>query len=196
MYLNVKMIEARGLSLDLVIILQLCKQNKFEDMSNQIESRGSLDLPWLFEHNLIEHVKAKKKSDTEYHTVRLSKKGQTYLDDVETPEITEEDIKIFEWLSNAYKNAGKEVGNRKKGLIWLSNFRVESGINRNWLVTLCSHFLKDDQQQQYSQKLQYVFWKPSNMYAVKFQLEESKLWQYYLANQDHFDNRVFPSIKN
>lgn len=196
MYLNVKMIEARGLTLDLVLLLQLCKQNKFEDLSEQIKLRAGLDMAWLNERGLVEHVKAKNKSETEFHTVRLSKKGQTYLDDIETPEITDEDLKIFDWLSRTYKNAGKEVGNRKKTLIWLANFRVESGINRNKLVTLCNYFLKDEHQQQYSQKLQYVFWKPSHMYATKFQLEESKLWQYYLANQDHFDNRVFPTVKD
>lgn len=196
MYINFGMLDARGLTAQNLILLQMCKQNKFEDLSGFIEKRfDELDFLLLEERELIEYIKPKKKDDTKYQLARISKKGNELLSDLETPEITEEDLTVWNWLSESYKKAGKQVGNSKKGKLWLAQFRVESGITRNHLVKLCSEFLYDEKCQEYSFRLDYVFFRPANVFTTRFDINESKLWQYYLSREEYFIN-LFAATKN
>jgi len=69
----------------------------------------------------------------------------------------------------------------------LAQFRAESGITKNDLILLCNHFITDSSRMEYSHRLDYVFFKPATAFDVRFSLEESKLWQYYLKYQDYFE---------
>lgn len=196
MYINFEMLSSRGLTINNLVLLQMCKQNKFEDLSTYIENIfGDLDFQFLEERELIEYVKPKKKDNTKYQLARISKKGNELLSDLETPEITEEDLTVWAWLADAYKKAGKQIGNIKKGKLWLAEFRVQSGITRNHLVKLCNEFLYDEKCQEYSFRLDYVFFRPTNVFTTRFDLNESKLWQYYLSREEYFIN-LFTITKN
>jgi hypothetical protein len=140
----------------------------------------------LFDKGLVAFVKGKKES-TIWQNARLSSKGGDFLDDLETPEIIEEDLVIFEWLKKVYLKRGKEVGNAKRTKNYVALFRVNSGIRGNCLASLAKAFLDDDEQQQWSIKLEYVFFKPPSVYSTRFDLEESKLFKYYSKNKNIFD---------
>lgn len=139
--------------------------------------------------SLVKHVKGRK-SDTWFDTVRLDKAGKELLKDLTEAEVSEDDIKIFDWLSNHYKKIGKEVGNGAKTKRHIRDFRIKSGIVKNNLIRLCYAFVSDESQMEYSHKLEYIFYKPKTVFETRFNLEESRLYQYYMKNKEQFD-KVF-----
>lgn len=189
MYINFRYSVSKGITPGEILILQMCKQQKFEDLSDRLEvlcSKDESHLKKLEEKGLVSFVKGKK-GDSIWKNARLSSKGGDFLDDLETPEIIEEDLVIFEWLKKVYLGRGKEVGNAKKTKLWIALFRVNSGIRGNALAKLAKAFLDDEDQQQWSIRLEYVFFKPPTAFSVKFDLEESKLFKYYSKNKAKFD---------
>ena len=139
--------------------------------------------------SLVKHVKGRK-NDTWFDTVRLDKAGKELLKDLTEAEVSEDDIKIFDWLSNHYKKIGKEIGNGAKTKRHIRDFRIKSGIVKNNLIRLCYAFVSDESQMEYSHKLEYIFYKPKTVFETRFNLEESRLYQYYMKNKEQFD-KVF-----
>ena len=188
MYINFKLLTSKKLDLDDYLLLHACRQNKTEDLADIIEKNWGEGKIWYLEQQeLVEHVKPKNKKQTKCHTVRISKKGQSLLDDLDTPEITEDDIKVFTWLEKVYKESNRVVGNRKKTKLYIALFRVNSQIDKNRLAKLALEFINDESEMEYSMKLEYLFFKPSNVFQSRFDIEQSRLYQYYLKNQEHFD---------
>lgn len=194
MYINFQLLQTKGLSTHNLMALIAIKQNKSEDLADMCEALVGLDLPFLEQQELVTYVKAKRKSDTKFNLIRLSSKGQKLLDDLETPEILEQDIIIFDWLAESYRANGKTVKNGKQCKRWIALFRVHSGIQKNALVTLANNFMADSDQQKWSQVLDYVFFKPESAFNVRFDLESSKLYKYYLDNKDYYD-QIFSTEK-
>lgn len=195
MYINTKILDSRGISLLEVSILQIVKQNKIEDNSIMIRKNLTLDLLEKYGSlGLIEYVKPKTKKDDWANTIRLSTKGNSWLEDIETPSIEEEDILMYNWLEGIYKKTGKEVGNRSKTKQFIACFRTQSGISRNNLAYLCQVFISDDGQFEWSKRLQYLFYKGDSVFSVKFQLEGSRLYQYYLKHEEIF-NKKFKELE-
>ncbi len=196
MYINTKLLVSRDLTLLDVAVLQIIKQNKFEDNSIIItQNIPIVSLQRYADLGLIEYVKPKNKTQTWAHTIRLSSKGNNWLEDLETPEIEEEDLKMYNWLEDIYKKTGKEVGNRNKTKQFIAAFRTQSGICRNNLAYLCQVFISDEEQFEWSKRLQYLFYKGDSLFSVKFQLEGSRLYQYYLKNEEGF-KRKFEELEN
>lgn len=189
MYINFKYSASKNLKIGDIFILQMCKQQMYEDLSIELEGlcsgSGKL-LEKLFDKGYLHIIKGKK-DDTIWHKARLSAKGKELLDDIETPEVIDEDIVIFEWLKKVYLKREKLVGNAKKCKSYISFFRVNSGIRGNCLAHLAKAFLDDDEQQQWSIRLDYVFFKAPNAFSTRFDLEESKLYKYYSNNKAKFD---------
>jgi hypothetical protein len=125
--------------------------------------------------------------------MRIGKKGTAYLNRLDEPMVSEQDERIFDWLAEQYTKAGKIIGNSKKTLRHIASFREKSGIDGNHLALLCESFLLDEAEQDFSFKLEYVFFKP-RPYHEKFVLEESKLYNHYLKNKKKFDNK-FNTVK-
>ena len=187
MYINVPLLQSRELSLEEFSLLSIIRQNKKEDLGEYLQ--GSLketSYDRFFELKLIEEIKTGK---TRFERLRLSKKGQSWLDEIETPEITENDLTIYEWLASVYVETGREVGNAKKAKTFISLFRAQSGIEKKSLALLCKMFIEDDSQFEWSKKLEFLFFKPPNVFSVKFDLQQSRLYQYYLNKQNYFDNQ-------
>jgi hypothetical protein len=190
MYINFEIAKKRGLSPTDVVNLQLISQNKTEKLEEIITDNIPLSvLNWYQELEYVTLVKAKNKSDSIQNRIRLSSKGNDLLEDLQVPQINDDDLQLYEWLEKTYQKEGKELGNRKKTKLYIALFRVNSGIDRNKLALLCKAFMNDSSQFEWSKKLEFLFFKPGNVFSVKFDLEQSKLYQYYIKHKEHFDNK-------
>lgn len=190
MYINFEIAKKRGLSPTDVVNLQLISQNKTEKLEEIITDNIPLSvLNWYQELEYVTLVKAKNKSDSIQNRIRLSSKGNDLLEDLQVPQINDDDLQLYEWLERTYQKEGKELGNRKKTKLYIALFRVNSSIDRNKLALLCKAFMNDSSQFEWSKKLEFLFFKPGNVFSVKFDLEQSKLYQYYIKHKEHFDNK-------
>lgn len=190
MYVNFEIAKKRGLSPTDVVNLQLISQNKTEELEEIITDNIPLSvLNWYQELEYVTLVKAKNKSDSIQNRIRLSSKGNELLEDLQVPQINDDDLQLYNWLEKTYQKEGKELGNRKKTKLYIALFRVNSGIDRNKLALLCKAFMNDSSQFEWSKKLEFLFFKPGNVFSVKFDLEQSKLYQYYIKHKEHFDNK-------
>ena len=190
MYINFEIAKKRELSPTDVVNLQLIYQNKTENLFEVINENIPLSTLDRYQNlGYITLVKAKNKSDSIQNRVRLSTKGYELLEDLQVPEINDDDLQLYNWLEKTYQNEGKEIGNRKKTKLYIALFRANSGIDRNKLALLCKAFMNDSSQFEWSKKLEFLFFKPGNVFSVKFDLEQSKLYQYYIKHKGHFDNK-------
>lgn len=194
MYINFKMLKSKELSHSDLVLLQASKQNKVEDLSYVIEKFSDLDIDPLEEKGYLTYIAGKKK-DSKASKLRLSKKGVTLLEVLETPEITEEDLVLYDWMHEIYTLDGKLIGNKKRTRIYIAEFRVHSGIERNELAHLLEVFLRDDKNMAYNNKLEFAFFKPANLFQTKFELDQSRLWQYYQSNKELIDTAYKSRIK-
>jgi hypothetical protein len=193
MYINFKLLNKKGLEILDLVLLQLAKQNKSEDLSNEISLYSKNRMETLVEKGYLTFIKGNK-SDNEYQRLRITKSGNSFLEDLETPEVLEEDLLLFDWISNVYISRGKEIGNKKKTKMYIALFRVQSGIEKNHLAILLDEFVKDDNNMEYNNRLEYAFFKASNVFQTKFELDQSRLYTYYLKRKQYFDS-VFSKVE-
>ena len=191
MYLNMKYLEGNNLSFEDVFVLQLAKQQRSEDCTDYLEG-SKKSVKSLEKLGYLTRIKGKK-ADPEMSKIRISKEGATVLDNLEIVEVTEDDLTLFDRMKGIYLNKEKVLGNQKKTKMFIALFRVHSGINKNNLAFLMNTFVIDDRNMKFNNCLEYALFKPQNAYATKFDLEESRLYQYYLTHKDHFDKQ-FKSI--
>lgn len=190
MYVNFELMRKWGLSPIDVINLQLISQNKNESLEEVITNNISLEILDNYQKSeYVSLVKAKNKADTIQNRVRLTSKGSDLLETLQVPEVNEDDLKLYDWLESIYKAEDKEIGNRKKTKLYIALFRAHSGIDRNKLAYLCKSFMNDASQFEWSKRLEYLFFKPSNAFSVRFDIEQSSLYRYYLKYKTSFDNK-------
>lgn len=192
MYWNFKIIAAAGLDIEDVVLLQLCHQNKYEDVGVEIEKLG-VDLDGLVIMGLVTEIKGNKK-DTRYSKMRLTKNGSKLLQDINTPEVSAYDIQLFEWAEALYQRMGKKPGNKKKTKIMIAQFQAESGIVGNEFAILLRAFLSDENNMEYNHVLEYALNRRQGAYQTKFELSESRLYNYYLEHKEEFD-QTFRGLK-
>ena len=192
MYINTEYLESKSISLIDICILQLAKQQRSENQEAYLE-KYEKDVEYLEKSGLLKTIKGKKK-DSKMSKIRISKAGEEVLTNVEIPEANEDDITLFNWLKTKYLDMGKKLGNQKKTKIYIALFRAHSGIERNKLAFLMSTFLDDERNMEYNMVLEYALYKPQNAYNTKFNLEESRLYQYYLTHEEYFKEN-FAEIK-
>lgn len=192
MYINFKLLDSYGLSPQDAVALQAIFQNKFEDNAEIISSVCDVE---KFENlKLISFIKGTKKASKE-SLMRLSPKGSKILEDIQVAGVNQDDLDVYAWLEGVYKKENKEIGNMKKTKVLISQFRVNSGIERNHLAYLCKVFISDEKEMEYSQKLEFLFFRPASVFQVKFDIEQSRLYQYYLKRKEQFDEK-FRKIQN
>jgi hypothetical protein len=179
MYINFKLLNKKGLEILDLVLLQLAKQNKSEDLSNEISLYSKNRMETLVEKGYLTFIKGNK-SDNEYQRLRITKSGNSFLEDLETPEVLEEDLLLFDWISNVYISRGKEIGNKKK--------------TKMYIAILLDEFVKDDNNMEYNNRLEYAFFKASNVFQTKFELDQSRLYTYYLKRKQYFDS-VFSKVE-
>lgn len=181
MYINLTIFTKSQLLFSDLIFLYAISQTEIEWLIENLDK----DIYERFKAlSLVKHIKAKNKKEHAYVSLRLSEVGKQLLSELEEAPSLEEDSKVFVWLSNYYKNAGKEIGNRKKTLSYIKDFRVKSGICKNNLIKLCVDFLNENEER--SNKLQFIFYYPKTVFATRFDLEESWLYSHYLKKEYYF----------
>lgn len=186
MYINLPYLLDKGLNLEDLLILQLAYQARSEDTSSYL---GTLEYKHLVDAGLLKLNKAKNKKQKEAERVRLTTKGKDILETLQIPDVIDDDIVLFNWLKGIYLERGKELGNQKKTKRLIAQFRVESGIEKNCLAHLLSVFVSDENNLEYNHRLEYAFFKPSNAFQTRFELEQSRLWMYYQRNLDYFTRK-------
>ena len=169
-------------------VLQLIKQNKTEDVSEFLELSivGTMILERFEVDNYVEYIKPKKKGDSVYKCVRTTKKANSLLESISTASVAEEDKTVFDWLKKHYLKMGKEVGNGAKTQRHIRDFRIKTGIEKNNLLNLCLAFLQDEDNMTYNNILEYAFYKAPTAFETKFNIEESRLYKYYLKREPYF----------
>lgn len=176
-YLNFKLAKEKNLSPRNVLLLQLLFQNTNGDESVFLED---YPIESLKSSTLVVFVKGKK-TDTEYKKARLSTKGKKIYRELTTYKTTEKDCLLYDYLEQVYKSKEKQIGNRNKIINYIAAFRLESGLTHKEIFNISKQFLNDSDNMEYNNKLEYMFFKPDNIYE-KFKLENSRLWLYYTEN--------------
>lgn len=187
MYINLKYLTEKGLHFTDIFLLQLTKQQRTEDCFEFLFGFEE-QLASLKKLGYIDSIKGNKKLSATAK-LRITKTGEELLSNLETPEIIEDDLILFEWVKGIYLSRDKKLGNQKKTKLYIALFRAHSGIERNELATLLSAFVADEQNMEFSHVLEYVFFRPANVYTTKFSLNESRLYNYYLTYKEIFDER-------
>ena len=176
-YINFKILRKHNLTPEQLIQLLAIKQKEVDFINTDVLSEFD---------NLGYTTYVKGKKDVlKSELVRLSGNGKKLLEDIGTPDVEEEDEKIFEWLKNHYLGLGKEIGNGAKTLRHIRDFRVKSGIEKNNLIKVVLDFLAENEER--SNKLEYIFYYPKTVYATKFDLEESWLWNHFIKNRERLE---------
>lgn len=174
MYINFELLDK---NYNLFFILVAAKQKKTLILQELTDEDGC---NVLIEKGLLKLIKGKKK-DTFFEKVRIDKKGTAFLEEIETPEVTEVDIKMFEYLCDMYltnEDEERKVGNKKKTKMYIAIFRHHCGINVHQMFWLCKFFLEE---YKYTKILEYIFFNSNkNRYGTfKANVEDSPLFQFY-----------------
>lgn len=187
MYINLKLALKKGYLPKDIVQLQMIKQNGYEDLSKEIEDYIlPNDMEKYSDEGLLAPINAKKKSQPFSERVRLSKKAKDLLENLETPLVSEETLLIFDWVKNVYSKNSKEIGNSKKCKMYIELFSKESGIVKNALCFLIQTFLSDDKEFEFSQRAEYLFYKGASVFNVRFDLHQSRLYQYFQKREEYF----------
>ena len=192
-YFNFKLAESYTLIPKDVLLLQMIYQNKQDNMSIFIEPFSD-SFNKLENQGFIKYINGSKK-DAPSQLVRLTSKGIDILDTIQIPNINQDDLDIADWVKSIYEKSQKEIGNLKNLKSHVALFRTHSGIERNCLAFLIKSFINDEENFKYSQRADYLIWKPENLFQTKFSLDASKLYQYYNKRKEWFDDK-FKNIVN
>lgn len=189
MYFNFKYALSKSLSPYDILTLQTIKQMRFENLETILA--GILEdsrLDFFVEQDYVTQIKGSK-GDSEIARLRLTKKGMKLLDNIECVDVNEDSIIIFEWLKKIYSGEeDKFVGNGRRTKQGIAQFSAETGIVKNQLSFLIKTFLQSDSFE-FSYKLENLFFSNKNLYSRKFDLEECRLYTFYLKKKDWFDRK-------
>lgn len=180
-YFNFEYAKAKGISPNQIICLQLIKQNRTEDVSEFIDVSH---LEYLQNKKLITYIKGTSKQ-TELQKVRLTKKGNRLLEDIQIPEVTEGDLKMAEYLMKMYlaEDENRIIGNKKKVKMYCAIFRKQMQFSLHEMYWLCWLFIDE---YKFSKKLENVFFNADkNRYGdFKSNIEDSPLYQFFDENKE------------
>ena len=197
MYINFNYLKKKELDTNDLMSLQIVKQLRTEAEREEDLAMILTDdfLDKMVERGCITQIKGKK-SDSEIAKLRLTKSGNKLLEDIQTAEVEEQDILIFDWVAKFYKNEeDKMIGNMKRTKQGIAQFRKETGIEKNHLAFLFQSFLESEEQLKYSHKLENLLFSSKNLYSRKFNLDECRLYDFYLSREKYFNDK-FKTIKN
>lgn len=186
-YLNTEYIHSKKMTLYDVVILQLIKQNKIEDQGQNIAlylQDGQLEK--LREGGFLTEVKQKKKDDNDFRRLRTTKKANDFLDNTGTPEITEGDVYMFNYLCEMYlshEDTDRVIGNKKKVKMYCAIFRNTVNLTLHQMYWLCYMFLEE---YHWTKKLENIFFDSNkNRYGTfKNNIDDSPLYQFLEENRD------------
>ena len=207
MYINFSLLNSRQLTPNEFMFLLAVKTNKTEDNSAVIEYHFKEVLEKFKDTNLITFTKPKNKSENDYNTVRLSSVGLEWVDDITTPEVSEGDLKMRDYLCDIYlydtntqtgekilKDKDRTIGNKKSVGLYISILRQHLGLTLYEFYYFCDYFLSI---YIYTKRLEYIFFnKKENQYG-KFKncIEDSPLYQFWEQNEQEVRQYFKQKIK-
>lgn len=188
MYINFEILFKRDLIPQDLLFLQAVKQQKTEDTSEYIamlldDERYEV----LKEMDLVYQIKGTKKMN-DIERMRVTPKGNKFLEEVRIAGVTEGDIQMYDYLCEMYlshHDDERHIGNKKKTKIYCSVFRKSLNLTLKEMYWLCYMFLEE---YSHTKRLEYIFFNSNNNRYGKFEnnIEDSPLFQYY----DENENRV------
>lgn len=190
MYINTKLILEKGYIEDDLKVLQLIHQNRVNDESDAIvRNITDRQMELFYENGLMDDIKGTKKQN-EFQKMRLSTKGHKLLEDFQTPEITQGDIEMYDYLCNMYlshEDDERIIGNKKKTKIYCAIFRNRMALTLKEMYWLCWIFLKE---YPFTKKLENIFFDSNKRRYGKFEnhFEDSPLYQYLDENRKKVEN--------
>lgn len=197
-YFNFTLAHSKGLTPNMIILLQLIKQNKTEDNLSPFIAMMMEDevLDILEQDGIVEYIKGNKKQ-TQFEKMRLSSKGLSLLEDLETPELTEGDVQMAEYLMQMYLNhEDKErvIGNKKKVKMYCAIFRNRMQLTLHQMYWLSVLFLEE---YQFTKKLENIFFDSNKHRYGKFEnhFEDSPLFQFFDENRARVEKFWSQKIK-
>lgn len=186
MYINFTHLYSKGLSEKDLFILQKIFQKEFILLEPHLsEFERLLDL------DLIQYLKGKANT---VEGVRISKKGKTFLNQVETMGYTDDIGKLVNMLVELYEARQKPIGNElevQSRLIW---FLSQTGFSGKVIYEAIEEYLMNNDT--YTMSLENLIWRPqSKAFSVHKNLKDSRIYDYickkYRMNQAFFikDNK-------
>lgn len=197
MAVNINYLMEKGLSYYDFTLLQLLAQNTdpkiYEELIIHMRDENLTRLHAL---DLIAMVKLKRKTDHDYTRMRLSKKGKEVFRNAQIIDYTEADEKLEEALAAMYGKLNKPVGNDVKVKQMIAWFRTETQYSRKMLYFAVQYFLgkhEDEGKVKYIPSLENLLWKSSNVFAAKWSLADSRLYQF--INENKADLNAYTASK-
>lgn len=181
-FLNYEIMSVKGLSLHDVGALQLIKQNKIQDLSQEIEFevKDSIFEEKMTNLGYIEVIKGTTKQSY-YQKLRTTKNGVDLLDLISTPGVNEEQLRMRDYLIDMYlssEDKERVVGNKKLIASYISILQNELAIDIYQFYYLCEFFLAEHI---FTKKLENVFWDKNKERYKEFKnnIESSTIYQFY-----------------
>jgi len=194
MYINFQLVIDRYLTPLDFLFLQAVKQQKTEKISEFVVMlMDDESYEMLIEMGVVHKIKGTK-GMTEIERIRLTPKGNDLLEELQVALVTEEDLIIRDWLIKMYTSMDKMIGNKKRVGTGIAQFRGHTGIEKNALALLLKTFLTDQANMEYNNKLEKVFYSSNSVFSTRFNIDECRLYDYYLKNKTVFDDK-FSKIK-
>lgn len=181
MYVNFSLLTSRNLTpLEFAFLLAV-KGNKTENNSGVIEYYFKDVLEKFRNTNLITFIKPKNKSENDYNTIRLTSLGNEWVDDLTTPAVREEHLKMRDYLIKMYlshEDKERVVGNKKLIGIYISILQNYLGLDIYRFYYLCEFFLSEHI---FTKKLENIFMDRNKIRYGDFKnhIEDSALYQFY-----------------
>ncbi len=197
MYINPNIQKGSGISLREIPLLSIISQNRTEDLSEYIKSEvGEKELEDLFKRGLVTFVKPKRRDQDKYELVRISKEASNKIDLIRTPEITQGDEDMYNYLCEKYLSAEDDrvIGNKKKTRMYVAIFRKYNNLTLHEMYYLCMHFLDV---YIYTKKLENIFFDPNkNRYGKLIDnMDSSTLYQFLDENREEIEVMWNKNIK-
>ena len=197
-YFNDDFIHEKGYTIVEAIILQLLHQNRSSNKENSLAMYSSDEMLEKFdEQGLIKRVKKKRKDESDFSVLRLSKKGSELLDSFGTPEISVGDEEMFTFLCDMYlsnEDGERSIGNKKKTKMYCAIFRQKMSLSLHEMYWLCRFFL---QEYKFTKVLQYLFFNDNkNRYGTfEGNFEDSPLYQFLDERREEVEKLWQQKIK-
>ena len=189
MYINFEILFKRDLIPQDLLFLQAVKQQKTEDTSEYIAMLLDDERYEVLEKmELVYQIKGTKKMN-DIERMRVTPKGNKFLEEVRIAGVTEGDIQMYDYLCEMYlKDYDNErtIGNKKKTKIYCAVFRKYLNLTLHEMYWLCHMFLEE---YEYTKVLEYIFFNSNKNRYGKFEnnIEDSPLYQFYDENKSRVE---------
>ena len=203
MFINFSLFEKSNLLPSDLVFLAAIKNKEVEYL---IKNLTESDYNRFKELSLVKHIKAKKKDEHPYISLRLEKKTEELLINLSFEGAVDEETEILvSWLINVFKSkSGGIIKNKteiRRKCMW---FKTITNITGNKLAVLLQCFIQDTYNEQdgltvkefmeqnprgvLNNMLDNLFFSPTSVFDKHYTLDKSPLYNYFTDNQEYVEN--------